>query len=131
MCYTDTTNFMVGLNLHYTDRASMAYSAEVRVPFVDKDLIKFGFELPEQSKDKRWRTKIRFLKKVAERYLDHEIVYRPKSPFTLPLRAWIRNDLNDLVSDYLLSSSGLAGRGLFKSAFLEKLVQEEQNHATG
>lgn len=125
MCYTDTTNFMVGLNLHYTDRASMAYSAEVRVPFVDKDVIKFGFELPEQLKIKGGVQKYA-LKKVAERYLDHEIVYRPKSPFTLPLRAWIRNDLNELVSDYLLSSSGLAGRGLFKPAFLEKLVQEER-----
>jgi asparagine synthase (glutamine-hydrolysing) len=132
MCYTDTTNFMVGLNLHYTDRASMAYSAEVRVPFVDKEVIKFGFQLPEQLKIKGGQQKYA-LKKVAERYLAHDIVYRPKSPFTLPLRAWIRNELDDLVSEFLLSESGLAGRGMFRPKFLKNLVAEErsmqQDHA--
>jgi asparagine synthase (glutamine-hydrolysing) len=132
MCYTDTTNFMVGLNLHYTDRASMAYSAEVRVPFVDKEVIKFGFQLPEQLKIKGGQQKYA-LKKVAERYLAHDIVYRPKSPFTLPLRAWIRNELDDLVSEFLLSESGLAGRGMFRPEFLKNLVAEErsmqQDHA--
>ena len=39
MCYTDINMFMVGLNLAYTDRASMAQSVEVRVPFIDKNLI--------------------------------------------------------------------------------------------
>lgn len=62
----------------------MAYFAKVGIPFVDKDLIKFGFELPEHLKIKVGVRKYA-LKKVTERYLDHEIVYRSKSPFILPL----------------------------------------------
>ena len=36
MCFTDTRLFLPGLNLAYTDRASMAASTEVRVPWVDE-----------------------------------------------------------------------------------------------
>ena len=39
MCYTDVRHFLPGLNLAYTDRASMAASTEVRVPYVDREVV--------------------------------------------------------------------------------------------
>lgn len=124
MCFTDLNNFMVSLNLTYSDRASMAASTEVRVPFIDKEVIKTAFEISHNLKLKR-NTQKYILKRVAEEWLPHEIIYRPKASFTMPLRAWIKNDLNDLVSDYLLSSGGLAGRKIIKESFLKKIVADE------
>lgn len=126
MCYTDVTNFMVGLNLHYTDRASMACATEVRVPFVDKEVIEYGFSIPQELKIKGGQQKY-ILKKVAEQWLPHDVIYRPKSPFTLPLRSWIKNDLDNMVSEYLLAADGLAGRNILKRSFIEKLVADEKS----
>ena len=53
MCLADTRMFMPGLNLAYTDRASMAASTEVRVPFVDVEVFAAAFSLPGSAEDPR------------------------------------------------------------------------------
>jgi asparagine synthase (glutamine-hydrolysing) len=68
------------------------------------------------------------LKKVAEKWLPKEIIYRPKAGFTLPLRAWIKKDLNSLVSEYIISDTGIKKRNLFKEDFLKKLIDDEYNN---
>ena len=45
MCYTDVRHFLPGLNLAYTDRASMAASTEVRVPYVDREVAAAAFAI--------------------------------------------------------------------------------------
>ncbi|MBD1148818.1 asparagine synthase (glutamine-hydrolyzing) [Pelagibacterales bacterium SAG-MED30] len=127
MCFSDLNQFMVSLNLKYTDLASMAASTEVRVPFIDMEVIKAAFDINSNLKIKRLTQKY-LLKKVAEKWLPNEIIYRPKSSFTLPLRAWIKNDLKDLVSDYLLSENGLVGRKIIKPQFIKKLINDEDNN---
>ena len=49
ICHTDINMFLNGLNLVYTDRASMAASTEVRVPFVDVELIEFAMSIPAST----------------------------------------------------------------------------------
>jgi asparagine synthase (glutamine-hydrolysing) len=126
MCFTDTNHFMTSLNLTYTDRASMAASTEVRVPFIDLDVAKVAFNIDEVLKIKNGQQKY-ILKKVAERWLSNEIIYRPKSSFTLPLRSWIKNDLSGMVDDYLLADDGLSGRKIFKPSFIRSLVRDEMS----
>jgi asparagine synthase (glutamine-hydrolysing) len=125
MCYTDMQMFMTSLNLTYTDRASMAASTEVRVPFIDKEVVKLAFQIDSRLKIKG-RTSKYVLKKVAERWLPDEIINRPKSAFTLPLRAWIKSDLRSLIDDYVLSSNGLAGRDLFDVTMLNGIVENDR-----
>jgi len=50
MCLADSRLFLPGLNLAYTDRASMAASTEVRVPFVDPEVFKAAFSHPVRTK---------------------------------------------------------------------------------
>lgn len=50
ICNTDIQMFMLGLNLTYTDRASMAASVEVRVPFIDRDFINAAMAIPGKIK---------------------------------------------------------------------------------
>jgi asparagine synthase (glutamine-hydrolysing) len=125
LCYTDMNLFLKGLNVTYTDRASMAASTEVRVPFIDREVVKLAFQMPGSQK-LHGRTGKYLLKKVAERWLPHDIIYRPKAGFGAPLRSWIRHDLRDQIDDMVLSERGLLGRGLLNRTVVRDMVQADR-----
>lgn len=112
--------FLADHNLVYTDKMSMAAGVEVRVPFLDLDLVDFAARIPVELKQKgsvgKW-----VLKKAMEPYLPHEVIYRPKTGFGAPLRRWMRYDLRELLGD-LLSVDSLKRRGLFEPAAVQRLI---------
>lgn len=112
--------FLADHNLLYTDKMSMAVGIEVRVPFLDLDLVDFAARIPIDLKQKgrvgKW-----VLKKSMEPYLPHDVIYRPKSGFGAPLRRWMRHDLRELLGD-LLSVDSLKKRGLFEPASVQRLI---------
>ena len=124
MCLADSRLFMAGLNLTYTDRASMAASVEVRVPFVDPVVARAAFSIPGREKI-RGRTQKAALKDAAESWLPAEIVHRPKASFGAPLRAWVRNDLRQLISDVLVGGE-LVQAGMLRRQALLRLIADEQ-----
>jgi asparagine synthase (glutamine-hydrolysing) len=124
MCLADARLFMAGLNLAYTDRASMAASVEVRVPFVDKLVAEAAFTIPGTDKI-RGRVQKAALKDAAENWLPREIVHRPKAGFGAPLRAWVRNDLQEMISDVLVGGE-LVQLGLLRREPLLALIADEQ-----
>ncbi len=124
LCYTDTRLFLPGLNLAYTDRASMAASTEVRVPFVDRDVVELAMSIPGRLKFHRGRSKY-LLKRVAERHLPREIVHRPKASFGAPLRAWISGELKPMVDD-LLSTERLERRGWVSPVEFRKVIDADR-----
>src|SRR5829696_2690772 len=91
MCLADARLFLPGLNLTYTDRSSMAASTEVRVPFVDVEVVRAAFSIPGRHKIVGRQGKAA-LKRAASSILPKEIVYRPKGLFSAPLRAWMSRD---------------------------------------
>lgn len=124
MCLADARMFLPGLNLAYTDRASMAASTEVRVPFVDVEVVRAAFSLPGEAKIAGRQGKAA-LKAVAESWLPHEIVHRPKGLFSAPLRAWVGRDLRELVDDVVLDG-GLVRSGFLRRPAVERLVAAER-----
>ena len=124
MCLADARLFLPGLNLAYTDRASMAASVEVRVPFVDPLVAQAAFTLGGRDKIHGRQGKVA-LKRAAESWLPREIVYRPKASFSVPLRAWVRNDLHELINDVLVRGE-LAGSGVIRAGALRNLIDDEQ-----
>jgi hypothetical protein len=104
--------FLADHNLIYTDKMSMAVGVEVRVLFLDRDLVNFAARVPVTYKQRgpvgKW-----VLKKTMEPYLPQDVIYRPKSSFGTPLRRWMRYDLRELLGD-LLSAESLKRRGLFE-----------------
>jgi asparagine synthase (glutamine-hydrolysing) len=124
MCLADARLFLPGLNLAYTDRASMAASVEVRVPFVDPLVAQAAFSIGGKDKIRRRQGKVA-LKQAAESWLPREIVYRPKASFSVPLRAWVRNDLQPVINDVLMEGE-LTGSGMIRADGLRRLVQDEQ-----
>ena len=124
MCLADARLFLPGLNLAYTDRASMAASVEVRVPFVDPVVARAAFSIAGSDKIRRRQGKVA-LKRAAESWLPREIVYRPKASFSAPLRAWVRNDLQELIHDVLVGGE-LVESGMIRRDALLRLIQDEQ-----
>jgi asparagine synthase (glutamine-hydrolysing) len=124
MCLADTRLFLPGLNLAYTDRASMAASVEVRVPFVDPVVAHAAFSVPGSAKIRRREGKVA-LKQAAESWLPREIVHRPKASFSVPLRAWVRHDLQEVIRDVLVGGE-LVGSGMIRREALLRLIQDDQ-----
>jgi asparagine synthase (glutamine-hydrolysing) len=124
MCLADSRMFMTGLNLTYTDRASMAASCEVRVPFVDPLVFEAAFALPGSEKI-RGRTQKAVLKDVARAWLPDAVIDRPKASFGAPLRAWITHDLAPVIDDTLVGGE-LVGSGFVQKQPLLRMVAEQR-----
>ena len=113
--------FLPDHNLTYTDKMSMAVGVEVRVPFLDLELVDFAARIPARFKQRGAVGKWVF-KRSMEQYLPHEVIYRPKAGFTAPLRRWMQTELRPIVGDYL-SSDSLRRRGLFDPTAVSMLVE--------
>jgi asparagine synthase (glutamine-hydrolysing) len=116
--------FLSDHNLTYTDKMSMAAGVEVRVPFLDLDLVEHAARIPTGLKQRghigKW-----VLKKAMEPYLPKDVIYRPKTGFGAPLRRWLRHELRPLV-DEMLSADTIRRRGLFDAAAVARLVQADR-----
>lgn len=124
MLYWDLKYFLTDHNLNYTDKMSMAVGVEVRVPFLDKDLVDFSTKIPVRFKMKGNETKY-ILKKVAEKYLPKDIIYRPKTGFGAPVREWITKDLRPMI-DERLSKKNIEKWGIFDYSAIQQLVDDNQ-----
>ncbi|MSR44635.1 MAG: asparagine synthase (glutamine-hydrolyzing) [Phycisphaerales bacterium] len=117
--------FLADHNLPYTDKMSMAVGVEVRVPFLDLDLVEFAARIPMRLKQ-RGRVGKWVLKRAMESSLPHDVIYRPKSGFTAPLRRWMRRDFKPLLGD-LLSAESINRRGLFDAAAVQRLIADNDS----
>lgn len=124
LLYVDLKTFLPCLNLMYTDKMSMAASVEVREPFLDYQLVELAARMPSSLKLKGLTRKFA-LKKVAERLIPRQIVYRRKAGFGAPIRAWLTGPLRELVLD-VFSESTIKKRGYFNSASCQRLLREQE-----
>lgn len=123
--YLDLKTYLVGDILTKVDRASMAHSLEVRVPILDHHLVEWTARMPPRYKLHGREGKY-ILKRALERYLPHEVLYRPKMGFSVPLARWCRGPLRQRVRDAILGPT-LEQTGLFSEPFLRSLVEHHQS----
>ncbi len=124
MLYLEMKSFLVDHNMNYNDKMSMAVGVESRVPFLDLDLVNYSTRIPVSYKMHGNTTKY-ILKKVAEKYLPRELIYRPKAGFAGPVRQWISQDMNELIADRL-SETKVKERGLFNPFEVTKLIKDNK-----
>ena len=96
----DFNNYLSGDILTKVDRASMAYSLETRVPFLDKDVISLSLKIPLEHKIKGNVSKY-ILKDILKDYLPENLYERPKMGFGIPLGSIISNEMLDWVNSLL------------------------------
>ncbi len=115
--------FLADHNLHYTDAMSMATGLEVRVPFLDPDLLAWSWRLPDGFKQ-RGRCGKWVLKRAMEPFLPRDVIYRPKTGFGAPLRRWLDHDLKPLLIEQL-DPTRLAANGLFNPTAVHQLLDDQ------
>lgn len=108
------------------DRASMAYSLEARVPFLDHELVEFCARIPPALKMKGLREK-HILRQAMRGLLPAEIARRKKRGLAAPFQHWLREPLPDFAAE-LLSQRCLREKGYFNPAFVAHLLEQ---HRTG
>ena len=123
--YLDFKTYLVGDILTKVDRASMAHSLEVRVPILDHKFVEWAMLLSSQQKvagnEGKW-----ILKKAMEPKLPHDILYRQKMGFAVPLADWFRGPLKERVRDLLLASE-FSSLGLLNRNRIETLISQHQS----
>ena len=125
MCLNDTKVMLPEHNLLYSDKSTMAASIESRPPLTDHRIAEFMFSLSPGFRI-NGRTQKYLLKKVSEKYLSKSVIYRPKAPFSSPLRSWIRGPLSEMVND-LLSENAVRKRGLYNYEYISQLIENDRN----
>jgi asparagine synthase (glutamine-hydrolysing) len=108
-----------------SDRASMAASLEVRLPFLAYPLVEFALSLPSAYKVKGLTSKY-LLRQVAAAYLPEKIVSRPKKGFGIPVGKWLNREFKP-VADELLSESFILRQGIFSWSYVKVLLDEHRN----
>ncbi len=104
------------------DRASMANGLEVRVPFLDSDIVSFARALAPERK-LAGRDFKHLLKQYARGRLPAAVLQRPKKGFGTPLGRWFRNELRDLVGD-VLAPRRIRDAGFFRPEAVSRLLED-------
>jgi len=95
--YRDLFYTKIPRALRFNDRISMAFSTELREPFLDYRLVEFAFSLPLDFKIKEGISKF-ILREIASEYLADDLVFAPKRPLQTPQREWLSTDLKEWVT---------------------------------
>ncbi len=124
--YTDIKTYLPGDILVKVDRMSMANSLEVRAPMLDHKFMEFSATIPSHMKYFQGDKK-HILKEATKRLLPHDILYRKKQGFTVPLAKWFRDDIKEFSLDKLFKMNNGISR-YFNINELKVLWDEHQNN---
>jgi asparagine synthase (glutamine-hydrolysing) len=114
--------YLVDDLLTKTDRASMAWSLEARVPFLDTVVTNFAFSLPVRHKVRGFAKK-RLLRRAVEPLLPREVVHGRKRGFSIPAAAWLRGELEPFARA-TLSADTLRRHGFLRHDIAARLIDD-------
>jgi len=104
------------------DMMSMLNSLEVRVPFLDVNVVDYAFSLPSHFKiDEQHQKKI--LKDSFKHLLPANFFERKKQGFEVPLLRWLRNDLSGMLDEYL-NEEFLISQQIFEPKTVKELREQ-------
>ena len=124
MLNLDLKFFLPDHNLNYTDKMGMKEGVEIRVPFLDNELVDFASTIPVKYKQNGKHGKY-ILKKTMEKYLPREAIYRPKTGFGTPLKSWIHGELKEYINS-ILSKEAIDKRGIFNYDSLQEILLKDK-----
>ena len=124
----DVENYMAEDILKKVDIASMLNSLEVRVPFLDHELVPLILSLPDGYKIKNFKPK-RLLKSIASKYLPARIVQRKKRGFTVPISRWIKENgfVREFIENDRYYEHDLLDRGYVQGLLSDHLAERKDN----
>ncbi len=121
----DIDQYLTHNLLYKMDAASMANSLEVRNPYLDYRVMEFCYNLPQEFKIKNGTPKY-LMKKLLQRYLPDELVYRRKWGFPAPIGNWLTRELSYMI-DKWLDPQRIKSQGLFNEKQVAHYVTAFRN----
>jgi asparagine synthase (glutamine-hydrolysing) len=125
LLHADTTFYLPNDMLVKVDRMSMAHGLEVRVPFLDIELVSLVANLPAAYKLHRGRVRKHILRESLRGSIPDDVLDAPKSGFNVPLEAWMRGRLGDLLVDSAATRRDDL-RSLLRLDAVEVMLQEHR-----
>lgn len=123
LLFTDMQLVLPNDMLSKVDWMSMAHGLEVRVPFLDHELVNFVFQLPPEYKIHNNMRK-RVLQDAVRYLLPKELYNRPKMGFEVPLLGWMRTELRGVIENELLNERTIKDQGLFEASAIKRLIRK-------
>jgi len=117
--YVDLKTWLSDVFMEKVDKATMAFSLEGRLPFLDHRMVELAFQIPGQYKIRGTSTK-RILKRAVKGLLPPEVLRKPKHGFAVPTDQWFRGALKDFLFETLMDNR-TRNRGLFDHNYVERL----------
>jgi len=131
MMFWDYNSYLPDDILCKLDRAAMSNSLETRVPFLDKHIIEFAFNLPLKYKIRNKKSKW-ILREILKKYLPNELIDRPKMGFSIPLASWLRGPLKKwaetIIFEGTLNNNEYFIHDNIKSLWKKHINYQEDNH---
>lgn len=119
----DVNQVLVGDMLTKVDMNSMNNSLEVRVPFLDHNVVDFAFSIPESFKIQKGIKK-KILQESFKPDLPEELFKRPKHGFEVPLLKWFKGDLHSIIKNEYLNKDFIESQGIFNSNSTDNLLKK-------
>ncbi len=126
LLWIDTRIILPDQFLEKVDKSTMANGVEVRVPFLDNELVSFALSLPSEMKVKNGRKKY-ILKRALEGIVPNEVLYGPKKGFGVPYQNWLKEPLRQFMID-IFNDPKIVQLGIFDYNELNNRIEE---HRTG
>ena len=105
------------------DKNTMAHSLEIRLPFLDHNLIELAFRVPPRLKNNGLRDKI-IERKIAAKLLPRKVTQRRKNPFFLPMEFFFEHpQIRGLIAE-TLNEAQVRKRGYFDSTYVKALLEK-------
>ncbi len=123
--YTDVKDSLPADMLAKVDWMSMKNSLEVRVPFLDFQVVELAFQIPDALKIYKGKTKF-ILKETFKDLLPESVPYRNKTGFEIPISKWLKTDLKFLLEEYL-EAGRIKRQGIFDSEVIRNLVRKHES----
>ena len=123
MLFTDMSIILPDIFLEKVDRATMAASLEVRVPFLDQDLVDYVVALPRKIKMLGGQKK-GLLRSALRGVVPDEVLDAPKTGFGVPYGHWLKGPLRDMTHEAILGSHAT---GWFNRPVAEKLLKQHES----
>jgi len=111
LCLIDQQFWLPGTYLEKSDKGGMAHGLEIRVPFLDNEVVEFANTLLDDQRirgsSRKW-----LLKRAFADLVPPEVFHRFKRGFDIPIGRWLRNELREYYQDHVLSPSARVNRYL-------------------
>jgi asparagine synthase (glutamine-hydrolysing) len=123
----DITTLIVDDPVKRVDNMTMAWGLEARVPFLDHELVELAARMPPELKLRDGGKYA--LKKIARGLIPDSVIDRPKGYFPVPALKYVRGEFLEFMRD-ILDSQAARERGLYRRAYVEKLLASPESHLT-